>query len=92
MWYDTMCSDDPSTIIIRTEGLDRISEFSLPSGAADGSVMIEAGVTFFQLAEYLHQNKASMGYTLVRMTFLLDLDNYSWGEHDLLSMACSISN
>lgn len=28
-------------------------------------MMIEAGVTFFELAEYLHARKASMGYTLV---------------------------
>jgi L-gulonolactone oxidase len=55
-----MCSDDPSTVIIRTEGLNRISEFDLPNGAESGSVLIEAGVTFFQLAEYLHLNNASM--------------------------------
>jgi L-gulonolactone oxidase len=61
MWYDTMCSDDPSTIIIQTESVNGISDFDL----ADGSVMIEAGVTFFQLAEYLHERGASMGYTLV---------------------------
>lgn len=67
MWYDTMCSDDPSTIIIRTEGLNRISDFLLPDGASDGSVMIEAGVTFFQLAEYLHLNNASMGYVSIYM-------------------------
>lgn len=60
-----MCSDDPETIIIRTEKLDRITEFSLEEGAAEGSVMIEAGVTFFTLAEYLHERKASMGYALV---------------------------
>jgi FAD/FMN-containing dehydrogenase len=65
MWYDTMCSDDPSTIIIRTEGLNRISDFLLPDGASEGSVMIEAGVTFFQLAEYLHLNNASMGYVSI---------------------------
>jgi L-gulonolactone oxidase len=63
MWYDTMCSDDPSTIIIQTEGVNTISDFTL-SGST-GSVTIEAGVTFFQLAEYLHERQASMGYTLV---------------------------
>ena len=61
MWYDTMCSDDPKTIIMQTENVNRISNFDL----AGGSVLIEAGVTFFQLADYLHANKASMGYTLV---------------------------
>ncbi|KAH8597502.1 FAD/FMN-containing dehydrogenase [Bisporella sp. PMI_857] len=65
MWYDTMCQDDPRTIIIRTEGLTKISEFNLPAGATSGSVVVEGGVTFLQLAEYLHQNGASMGYTLV---------------------------
>lgn len=71
MWYDTMCSDNPSTVIVRTERLNRISEFDLPTGAQDGSVMIEAGVTFFQLAEYLHLNNASMGYTLVNWNITL---------------------
>ncbi|KAH8724583.1 hypothetical protein GQ44DRAFT_740205 [Phaeosphaeriaceae sp. PMI808] len=71
MWYDTMCSDNGSTIIIRTEQLNRITELNLPAGAADGSVMIEAGVTFFQLAEYLHLNNASMGYTLVNWNITL---------------------
>lgn len=63
MWYDTMCSDDPSTIIIQTEGVNAISDFTLSEGT--GSVLIEAGVTFFELAEYLHERGASMGYTLV---------------------------
>jgi FAD/FMN-containing dehydrogenase len=61
MWYDTMCSDDPRTIIMQTEGVNGISGFDLNAG----SVIIEAGVTFFQLAEYLHARGASMGYTLV---------------------------
>lgn len=63
MWYDTMCSDDPDTIIIQTEGVHGIYDFELSDGV--GSVMIEAGVTFFELAEYLHDHNASMGYTLV---------------------------
>ncbi|KAJ4289896.1 hypothetical protein N0V90_011229 [Kalmusia sp. IMI 367209] len=71
MWYDTMCSDDPTTIIIRTENVNKISDFSLPKGASEGSVMIEAGVTFFQLAEYLHANGASVGYTLVNWNITL---------------------
>lgn len=70
MWYDTMCSDN-ATVIIRTENVNKISNFSLPDGAADGSVMIEAGVTFFQLAEYLHARGASMGYTLVNWNITL---------------------
>jgi L-gulonolactone oxidase len=61
MWYDTMCSDDPSTIIIQTEDVNQIYDFDLDGG----SVMIEAGVTFFELAEYLHERGASIGYTLV---------------------------
>lgn len=63
MWYDTMCSDDPTTVIIQTEGVHGISDFTLSGGV--GSVIIEAGVTFFELAEYLHERNASMGYTLV---------------------------
>lgn len=71
MWYDTMCSDDPSTIIVRTENVNGISDFSLEEGATDGSVMIEAGVTFFQIAEYLHARNASVGYTLVNWNITL---------------------
>ena len=33
--------------------------------------MIEAGVTFFQLAEYLHARKANVGYTLVNWNITL---------------------
>lgn len=65
MWYDTMCSDDARTVIVRTEFANQISDFSLEEGAESGSVVIEAGVTFLQLAEYLHAKGASMGYTLV---------------------------
>ncbi|KAI0848196.1 FAD-binding domain-containing protein [Daldinia vernicosa] len=65
MWYDTMCSDNPDTIIIRTENVNNISNLVLEEGAETGTVEIEAGVTFLQLAEYLHNNNASMGYTLV---------------------------
>lgn len=71
MWYDTMCSDDPSTIIIRTEQVNGISNFSLEQGAIEGSVMIEAGVTFFQLADYLHARNASVGYALVNWNITL---------------------
>ncbi|ORY16521.1 FAD/FMN-containing dehydrogenase [Clohesyomyces aquaticus] len=71
MWYDTMCSDDPATVIIRTEQVNRITNLSLLAGEADGSVMIEAGVTFLQLAEYLHGQGASVGYTLVNWNITL---------------------
>ncbi|OJD29500.1 fad fmn-containing dehydrogenase [Diplodia corticola] len=71
MWYDTMCADDPSTLIIRTEFVNGISEFDLPEGAANGSVLIEAGVTFFQLAEYLHERGATVGYALVNWNITL---------------------
>lgn len=60
-----MCSDNPETIIIRTEFVNEISNLVLEEGAESGTVDIEAGVTFLQLAEYLHKNNASMGYTLV---------------------------
>ncbi|KAI1430750.1 FAD/FMN-containing dehydrogenase [Xylaria sp. CBS 124048] len=65
MWYDTMCSDHPNTIIIRTENVNKISNLVLKPGAESGSVDIEAGVTFLQLAEWLHDRNASVGYTLV---------------------------
>jgi L-gulonolactone oxidase len=67
MWYDTMCSDEPSTVIIRTEDVNGIYDFDLEAG----SVMIEAGVTFLQLADYLHQRGASVGYTLVNWNITL---------------------
>ncbi|KAI3544289.1 FAD/FMN-containing dehydrogenase [Colletotrichum filicis] len=67
MWYDTMCSDDANTVIIRTEDVNGISEFDLEGG----SVVIEAGVTFLQLAEYLHARGASAGYTLVNWNITL---------------------
>ncbi|KAH0586598.1 hypothetical protein H2248_007820 [Termitomyces sp. 'cryptogamus'] len=63
MWYDTMCSDDPNTIIIKTDAVNGISDFHLQDGM--GSVVVEAGVTFPQIAEWLHARGASLGYTLV---------------------------
>ncbi|GAO14318.1 hypothetical protein UVI_02033940 [Ustilaginoidea virens] len=66
MWYDTQCSDD-ETIIIRTEFLNKIRDFDL----AAGTVVVEAGVTFFQLAEYLHQRGANMGTGLVNWNITL---------------------
>ncbi len=60
MWYDTQCSDD-ATVLVGTEEVNAISDFDL----AGGSVTVEAGVTFFQLADYLHARGASIGYALV---------------------------
>lgn len=60
-WYNTSCSDDPNTIVIKTEYLDQISNLNMD----EGSVEIEAGVTFLQLADWLHAQNASIGYTLV---------------------------
>lgn len=59
-----MCSDNPDTIIIQTEAVNNISNLVLEEGADSGTVEIEAGVTFLQLAEWLHERNASMGYTL----------------------------
>ncbi|SPO04557.1 related to ALO1 - D-arabinono-1,4-lactone oxidase [Cephalotrichum gorgonifer] len=67
MWYDTMCSDDPNTVIIRTENVNRIWDLDLQGG----SVWFEAGVTFLQLAEWLHDRGASVGYTLVNWNITL---------------------
>ncbi|KAK3330492.1 hypothetical protein B0H66DRAFT_572539 [Apodospora peruviana] len=66
MWYDTQCSGDPgsTTVLIQTEEVDGISDFTLPKTAAEGSVVVDAGVTFFQLAEFLHERGALVGYTL----------------------------
>ncbi|RDB15179.1 D-arabinono-1,4-lactone oxidase [Hypsizygus marmoreus] len=63
MWYDTMCSDDPNTVIVKTDAVNRISELVLQNGV--GSVVVEAGATFPQVAEWLHARGASLGYTLV---------------------------
>ncbi|KAM0274871.1 hypothetical protein ACHAQH_007796 [Verticillium albo-atrum] len=67
MWYDTMCSDDPNTVIIKTEEVHGIYDLDLDGG----SVWFEAGVTFIQLAEWLHERGASVGYTLVNWNITL---------------------
>ncbi|KIY68435.1 FAD-binding domain-containing protein [Cylindrobasidium torrendii FP15055 ss-10] len=64
MWYDTMCSDDPSTIIIKTDAVNGISDLQMNDDGT-GSVLVEAGVTFPQLAEWLQDRDAALGYTLV---------------------------
>lgn len=66
MWYDTQCSDD-KTVIIRTEFVNGISEFDLEAG----TVLVEGGVTFFQLAEYLHERNANIGTGLVNWNITL---------------------
>ncbi|KAL7951010.1 FAD-binding domain-containing protein [Trichoderma barbatum] len=66
MWYDTQCSDD-KTVIIRTEFVNGISDFDLEGG----SVVVEGGVTFFQLAEYLHERGANIGTGLVNWNITL---------------------
>lgn len=70
MWYDTMCADVP-TEIIRTELVNGIAGFDLPAGAASGSVVVEAGATFFQLAAYLHERGANIGTGLVNWNITL---------------------
>ncbi|KAE9397584.1 FAD/FMN-containing dehydrogenase [Gymnopus androsaceus JB14] len=65
MWYDTMCSDDPRTIIIKTDAVNRISELRMDWNTGEGSVVVEAGATFPQIAEWLHERGAALGYTLV---------------------------
>lgn len=67
MWYDTMCSDNPNTVIIRTEEVNDIYDLDMEAG----TVMMEAGVTFLQLADYLHEQGASAGYTLVNWNITL---------------------
>lgn len=66
-WYDTQCSSDTSvqTVILRTDALTGITDLVLPAGEGEGgTVVVEAGVTFFQLAAYLHDRGASVGYAL----------------------------
>lgn len=74
-WYDTQCSTNTSvqTVILRTDSLTGITDLSLPGGGGGGggggdggygTVVVEAGVTFFQLAAYLHERGASVGYAL----------------------------
>lgn len=70
MWHDTMCADVP-TEIIRMEGVCAISDFDLPAGAATGTVVVEGGVTFFELADYLHERGANIGTGLVNWNITL---------------------
>lgn len=42
-----MCSDDPNTIIIKTDAVNGISDLEMNGGV--GSVVVEAGVTFPQV-------------------------------------------
>lgn len=66
MWYHKVCSGNPRTEIIQTERVNAISDLHDDGG----SVLIEAGVAFFQLAENLHVNSASMECTLVKELFM----------------------
>ncbi|KAI3393627.1 hypothetical protein diail_3854 [Diaporthe ilicicola] len=70
MWYDTQCADLP-TEIIRTEFVNQISDFDLPEGAESGTVVVEGGVTFFELADYLHARGANIGTGLVNWNISL---------------------
>lgn len=65
-----MCADVP-TEIVRTERVNRITDFSLSAGAESGTVVVEGGVTFFQLAEYLHERGANIGTGLVNWNITL---------------------
>ncbi|KAF9063301.1 hypothetical protein BDP27DRAFT_1335287 [Rhodocollybia butyracea] len=65
MWYDTMCSDDPRTVIIKTEAVNDISDLRMDWDNGIGSVVVEAGATFPQIAQWLHERGAALGYTLV---------------------------
>ncbi|KAH7105178.1 FAD-binding domain-containing protein [Auriculariales sp. MPI-PUGE-AT-0066] len=79
MWYmvdtdcraDTMCSDDARTVIIQTNGTASISDFTFDKTKQQGSVVVEAGVTFFELAAYLHDRNASIGNSLVNWNITL---------------------
>ncbi|KAJ7456118.1 hypothetical protein FB451DRAFT_1354004 [Mycena latifolia] len=61
--YDTMCSDDPDTIIVKTDAVNGIYDLELSNGV--GTVIVEAGATFPQVAQWLKDRGAALGYTLV---------------------------
>ncbi|KAL2840014.1 hypothetical protein BJX68DRAFT_258674 [Aspergillus pseudodeflectus] len=67
MWYDTMCYDDPNTVIIQTENVNNI--YDLDTEAE--TVIIEAGVTFLQFSDYLHSKGYNSGFTLVNWNITL---------------------
>ncbi|KAJ6479535.1 hypothetical protein C8R47DRAFT_1219084 [Mycena vitilis] len=69
MWFDTMCSDDPNTVIIKTDAVNGISDLEM--NGATGSVVVEAGVTFPQVAQWLQDRGAALGYTLVNWNITL---------------------
>ncbi|KAF7357118.1 Fad fmn-containing dehydrogenase [Mycena sanguinolenta] len=69
MWFDTMCSDDPNTIIIKTDAVNGI--YDLEMDGDTGSVIVEAGVTFPQVAQWLQARGAALGYTLVNWNITL---------------------
>ncbi|KZV84233.1 FAD-binding domain-containing protein [Exidia glandulosa HHB12029] len=71
MWYDTMCADDSRTVIIQTNGTAGIGNFTFDKAKNEGSVVVEAGVTFFELADYLHAHNASIGFSLVNWNITL---------------------
>lgn len=71
MWYDTMCADDSRTVIIQTNGTANIDNFQFDKAKNEGSVVVDAGVTFFELADYLHARNASIGYSLVNWNITL---------------------
>lgn len=70
MCYDTMCADVP-TEIIRTELVNNITDFNLTEGAESGTVVVEGGVTFFQLADYLQERGANIGTGLINWNITL---------------------
>ncbi|KAJ7272497.1 hypothetical protein C8J57DRAFT_1467886 [Mycena rebaudengoi] len=69
MWYDTMCSDDPNTVIVKTDLVNRITDLQMNGDT--GTVVIEAGVTFPQVAQWLQARGAALGYTLVNWNITL---------------------
>ncbi|KAK6995797.1 Fad fmn-containing dehydrogenase [Favolaschia claudopus] len=71
MWFDTMCSDDANTVIIKTDAVNGISNLQLDASSGKGSVVVEAGVTFPQVAQWLQDHGAALGYTLVNWNITL---------------------
>ncbi|KAJ7836070.1 hypothetical protein B0H14DRAFT_3705634 [Mycena olivaceomarginata] len=67
--FDTMCSDDPNTIIVKTDAVNGISDLQMNGNT--GSVVVEAGVTFPQVAQWLQDRGAALGFTLVNWNITL---------------------
>ncbi|KAJ6603491.1 hypothetical protein DFH09DRAFT_1242778 [Mycena vulgaris] len=61
--FESRRSGDPNTIIIKTDAVNAIHDLELNDGV--GTVVVEAGATFPQVAQWLKDRSLALGYTLV---------------------------